>query len=94
MKKVLLSCLLFLFATTASEVFAFEMTEMQLWFSEDTKAHQTNIYTLDVVSYNPFTKHPEPQHFWQHWDYMGEGPKPVPYKEFVQPLYYRTGGMK
>lgn len=46
------------------------------------------------VSYNPFTKHPEPQHFWQHWDYMGEGPKPVPYKEFVQPLYYRTGGMK
>lgn len=50
MKKVLLSCLLFLFATTASEVFAFEMTEMQLWFSEDAKAHQTNIYTLDVVN--------------------------------------------
>lgn len=49
---------------------------------------------LAGVSYNPFTKHPEPQHFWQHWDYMGEGPKPVPYKEFVQPLYYRTGGMK
>ncbi len=46
------------------------------------------------IHYNPFTKHPEPQHFWQHWDYMGEGPKPVPYKEFVQPLYYRTGGMK
>ena len=50
MRKVLLSCLLFLFATTASEVFAFEMTEMQLWFSEDAKAHQTNIYTLDVVN--------------------------------------------
>ena len=50
MKKVLLSCLFFLLATTTSEVFAFEMTGMQLWFSEDAIAHQTNIYTLDAVN--------------------------------------------
>ena len=46
------------------------------------------------VSYNRFSKLPEPQHYWQHWDYMGEAPQEVPYEEPTIPLYYRTGGMR
>lgn len=44
------------------------------------------------VSYNWFTKQPEPQWFYQKWDYLPVIKKTV--KEPIIPLYYRTGGMR
>ena len=46
------------------------------------------------VSYNRFTKMPEPQHFWQHWDYMGESPIYLIGMDFTNTIYFRTGGMR
>lgn len=46
----LLSCLTFLLAIAASEVFAFDMTEMRLWYFEDVAAHLSYIYTLDSAN--------------------------------------------
>ena len=46
------------------------------------------------VSYNWFTKMPEPQYFWQHWDYMGENHGPQLRLDFTNTIYFRTGGMR
>ena len=45
------------------------------------------------VSYNRFSHQPEPQYFWQYWDYMGEKPHNSSFN-FTESIYYNSGGMR
>ena len=47
------------------------------------------------VSYNRFTKSPEPQYFFQHWEYFGKSPStPKPSFNISNSIYFSTGGMR
>ena len=45
------------------------------------------------VSYNIFTKKPEPQHYYEHWDYIPARQTPSS-PVYCTPVYYKTGGMR
>ena len=66
-----------------------KQTLMQAFYS--TFSFETVRGTSAGVSYNRWTQQPEPQWFWQYWDYMGKQP-PKLSLNWSDAQYFKGGG--